>query len=186
MSSLTTTEKLKQLLPQLFSSETIEGDSYLKFQLTSELSALIDLSHVQESLVVANREITAIPNLPEYVLGLMTSRSQVFLAIDLAHAMELPPEAINYREYQVIVVKTNIAEAEMNLPTDRLNEPYLLGLVVRRILGVSRIGNRNFDEVEVDFPSAIISLVKGTIQQQETKSLLIDIQKLIDTKIRNN
>ena len=121
MSGLTTTEKLKQLLPQLFSANTIEGDSYLRLQLTSELFALIDLSQVQESLVVANREITAIPNLPEYVLGLMTSRSQVFLAIDLAHAMGLSPEAINCRDYQVIVVKTAV-----DAPAKLSDEPNLL------------------------------------------------------------
>ncbi len=182
MSSLTTTEKLKQLLPQLFSSETIEGSSYLRFQLNSELSALIDLAQVKESLVIANREITPIPNLPEYVLGLMTSRSQVFLAIDLPHAMGLPPEAIGCREYQVVVIK----ESKIDLPTEELNEPYLLGLVVPRILGVSRIINSNFEPSKINLPSAITSFIKGTIEQENTKSLLIDIPKLIKIKIRNN
>ncbi len=177
MSSLTTTEKLKQLLPQLFSSETIEGNSYLKFQLTSELSALIDLAQVQESLVITNREITAIPNLSEYVLGLMTSRSQVFLAIDLAHAMALSPETINSREYQVIVVKTNYHQIS--------EEPSLLGLVVRRILGVSRIVNAKLKSSDLEIPPAIVPFVKGAIQEKETTSFAIDIQKLIDTKIIN-
>lgn len=179
MSSLTTTEKLKQLLPQLFSSETIEGNSYLKFQLTSELSALIDLAQVQESLVITNREITAIPNLSEYVLGLMTSKSQVFLAIDLAHAMALPPETINSREYQVIVVKTYFGDLQIS------EEPSLLGLVVRRILGVSRIVNAKLRSSDLEIPPTIVPFVKGAIQEKETTSFAIDIQKLIDTKIIN-
>lgn len=182
MSSLSTTEKLKQLLPQLFTPETIEGDSYLKFQLTGELSALIDLERVQESLVVANAEITAIPNLPEYVLGLMNSRSQVFLAIDLAHALDLPPEAIGYREYQVVVVKEN----RIDFDTKESNAPYLLGLVVRRILGVSRIIKSNFELSKVDLPDVINPFVRGTIEQQNQKSFLLDIPKFIETKIRDN
>ncbi len=180
MSGLTTTEKLKQLLPQLFSSDNIEGDSYLRFQLTSELSAWIDLSQVQESLVVANTEITAIPNLPEYVLGLMTSRSQVFLAIDLAHAMGLSPEVINCRDYQVIVVRTSV-----DAPKKLFDEPNLLGLVVRRILGVARIVEGNWDSSSQDIPSVIAPFVKGTIEQQDIQALLIDLPKIINKIIQN-
>ena len=74
MAGSTTTDRLKDLLPELFSDQDIEGHSCLRLKLNSELLVLIDLHHVQESLVVPSREITRLPNLPEYVLGLMTSR----------------------------------------------------------------------------------------------------------------
>ena len=50
MSSLTTTDRLKELLPQLFSQQQSQGDYYLRFQLTDEINLLLDLGYVQESL----------------------------------------------------------------------------------------------------------------------------------------
>jgi len=92
-------------LPQLFSEQQRQGDYYLRFQLTDGITALIDLKYVQESLTVDGNRITAVPNLPEYVLGLMSSRNQVFLAVDLAHLMGLAPETVDLRQYQTVVVQ---------------------------------------------------------------------------------
>ena len=65
MSSLTTTDRLQELLPQLFNTQKLEGDYYLRFQLTDEISGLINLKYVQESLTIKGDRITAVPNLPE-------------------------------------------------------------------------------------------------------------------------
>ena len=183
MASSTTTDRLKELLPELFSEQNIEGDSYLRLRLNSELSALIDLNQVQESLVVPSREITTIPNVPEYVLGLMTSRGEVFLALDLAHMIGLPPEIINCRQYQVIVVKTSLVGAAANIASEQSDNPGFLGLVVNRILGVSRIISDNFESSNQDIPDPLMPFVQGSVKQQENQYLLLDIKSLIANKI---
>ncbi|MGK7894513.1 MAG: chemotaxis protein CheW [Xenococcus sp. (in: cyanobacteria)] len=186
MAISTTTDRLKELLPELFSAQNIQGDSYLRLQLNSELSALIDLNQVQESLVVPSREITTIPNVSEYVLGLMTSRGEVFLALDLAHMIGLPPEIVNCRQYQVIVVKTSFADEATTLASEQSDNPSFLGLVVNRILGVSRIISDNFESFNRDIPDPLMPFVQGSVRQQEHQYLLLDIKSLIANKISKN
>lgn len=190
MSSLTTTDRLKDLLPQLFSPQQLEGDYYLRFQLTGKISALIDLSYVQESLTINSDKITAVPNLPEYVVGLMSSRNQIFLAIDLAHLAGFPPETINLRQYQTIVVKIN-SETSYG-QSDEIN---LFGLTVKRIQGISRILPDKFSPVTEAMPNILRPFVQKSVVQQsddrltglkETNStFLIDIAQLVTTSIQS-
>lgn len=180
MSSLTTTDRLKNLLPQLFSEQQRQGDYYLRFQLTNRISALIDLKYVQESLTVDGDQITAVPNLPEYVVGLMSSRNQVFLAIDLAHLTGFPPETVNLRQYQTIVVQID-------------SEQNLFGLTVKSIQGISRIVPEQFSADILAIPDPLSPFVKSSVMQARKesdhlsaateRSFLIDISKLITTKI---
>ena len=186
MASSTTTDRLKELLPELFSEQNIEGDSYLRLRLNSELSALVDLNQVQESLVVPSREITTIPNVPEYILGLMTSRGEVFLALDLAHMIGLPPEIVNCRQYQVIVVKTSFADEAQTSASEQSNNSSFLGLVVNRILGVSRIISDEFESFNRDIPETLKPFIQGSVRQQENQYLLLDIKSLIANKISKN
>jgi len=183
MASSTTKDRLEKLLPELFSEQNISGDSYLRLQLNSQILALIDLNQVQESFVVPSREITTIPNVPEYVLGLMTSRSEVFFALDLAHLIGLSPEIINCRQYQVIVVQTSVADELIKDNAEQSDNPNFLGLVVNRILGVSRILDDDFESLDGDIPDVLSHFVKGSIKQQDNKYLLLDIKSLIANKI---
>ena len=196
MSSLTTTERLKELLPQLFSTKINEGDYYLRFQLTDEISCLIELKYVQESLTIDGDRITPVPNLPAYILGLMSSRNQVFLAMDLAHLAGLPPQTVNLRQYQTIVVK--LGESQMGSGDRASDELNLFGLTVKRIEGISRILPEHFIPVVENIPDALRSFVSSAATQEpknETvsisdrvkvqQSFLIDISKLIITKTKS-
>lgn len=186
MTSLTTKDRLKELLPELFSEQNLKGDSYLRLQLNSQLLALIDLNQVQESFVIPSREITTIPNVPDYVLGLMTSRSEVFFALDLAHLIGLSPEIINCRQYQVIVVKTSVADESSKETSEQSDNPSFLGLVVNRILGVSRFIYDDFDSSNKDIPTELSPFVYGSIKQNDDEYLVLDIKSLIANKISKN
>lgn len=189
MSSLTTTDRIQELLPQLFNTQRLEGDYYLRFQLTDEISGLIDLKYVQESLTIQGDRITAVPNLPEYVVGLMSSRNQVFLAMDLAHLAGLAPETVNLRQYQTIVVQINSAENEQK--TDDIN---LFGLTIKKIEGITRIVPNRFIPVTEDIPqslrpfviSAVLQVDKNaTSASKEKYSFLIDITQLISDQVQS-
>lgn len=187
-SSLTTTDRLKELLPQLFNTNKLEGDYYLRFQLTDEISGSIELKYVQESLTIPGDRITAIPNLPEYVIGLMSSRNQVFLAMDLAHLGGLPPETINLRQYQTIVVKIASHENE-NSTADDFN---LFGLTVKQIEGIARVTSDRLIPATDDVPEILKPFISKIIVPEteasnstsETKnSFLIDVFQLIGTQV---
>lgn len=198
MSGLTTTDRLKELLPQLFSEQKAEGDYYLRFQLTEQISALIELKYVQESLTIQGDRITPIPNLPEYVVGLMSSRNQVFLAMDLAHLIGLSPETVNLRQYQTIIVRDRAITD--NSQNDRVN---LFGLTVKRIEGIARILPQDFSTVVEELPISLRSFVSSALINKSNDSefesdrvidlsesikasFLLDLPKLITTKTNSN
>jgi positive phototaxis protein PixI len=184
VSSLSTTDRLKDLLPQLFSEQQRQGNNYLRFQLTKEINVLLDLSYVQESITIDSSQITSIPNLPEYVMGLMSSRNQVFLALDFAHLAGFPPETLNQREYQTIVVR--VRSGQNNMQTDEFD---LYGLTVKRIQGVSRILPEEFNTSTVISPDILRPFIQGSIQESQDDSselqysFLIDLGRLINTQI---
>jgi twitching motility protein PilI len=194
VSSLTTTDRLKNLLPQLFSTKKLEGKYYLRFQLTTELSALIDLKYVQESLTINSEQITAVPNLPEYVVGLMSSRNQVFLAVDLAHLIGFPPTTINLRQYQTIVVQVN-----SGINSVESEEKNLFGLTIKCILGISRILSEQFMPVTTTVPESLrpfvqnYAVIQNTLESYSNEhdtllgatncSFLINIPQILSSKI---
>ena len=193
MSSLTTTDRLKKLLPQLFNTQKLAGNYYLRFQLTSEVSGLIDLKYVRESLTISGDRITAVPNLPEYVIGLMGSRNQVFLALDLAHLAGMTPETVNLRQYQVMVVKIDSTEDSEQLDINPEERSNLYGLAVRKIEGIERILPENFIFKSNNVPENLRPFIKNTVLQksddassvtEDRYSFLIDIEQLISNRVQ--
>lgn len=194
MSGLTTTDRLQELLPQLFSSKKLEGKYYLRFQLSKDISGLIDLKYVRESLTIAGDRLTAVPNLPEYVVGLMSSRNQVFLAMDLAHLAGLKPETVNLRQYQTIVVQLDVGSPEQ--PSEEIA---LFGLTVPEINGIARILPQEFEtSLPSNIPKSLALFIRGSILQQNQDedapntnsnsarySYLIDIPELIVTNTKS-
>ena len=177
--AITTTDRLKELLPQLFNDEQLEGSYYLRFQLTNDISGLIDLKYVRESLNVDSDRLTAVPNLPEYVVGLMSSRNQVFLAVDLAHLVGLPPQTVNLRQYQTIIVQ--VSESK---------EKKIFGLTVKNIQGISRRLPEQFNNNLENVPDLLRPFVTGSTLLQTSEdadntkeSFAINIAKLVTTKI---
>lgn len=192
MHNLTTTTRLKELLPQLFGEQKLKGDYYLRFRLTEQIAGLIDLKYVRESLTIQGDRITAVPNLSEYVIGLMSSRNQVFLALDLAHLAGLPPETVNLRQYQTIVLRTNSSDKFDRLVSNKDDNIDLFGLTVRKIEGINRILSDRFIPVPENLPQNLRPFVTSAVPltseksistEAEKCSLLIDIERLIFNKI---
>ena len=175
--NLTTTDRLESLLPQLFSQQQREGNYYLRFQLTDETEVLLDLRYVVESVTIDSSQITAVPNLPEYVVGLISSQNQVFLAIDLAHLAGFTPQTIDRRQYQTIVVRI---EANSNVQA----EFNFYGLTVKRILGISRILPQQIEESNTAAPELLRSFVRGLVRDEGQASFLLDLKELMTKRIK--
>ncbi|RMF21181.1 MAG: hypothetical protein D6756_12950, partial [Cyanobacteria bacterium J083] len=72
-----------------FQQKTSAGSAYLRFELTPQMTALIAMEGVEESIVIPRNNITPLPNMPATVLGIMSSRNQVFCLFDLAQLLGL-------------------------------------------------------------------------------------------------
>jgi len=100
------------------------GDSYIKFQINPYTSAVMSMKYTQEAVVLPLHAVTAMPNMPACILGLMNWRSRIFWAVDLPGMLSLQPLNPSVRDYNVIVIRV---------------ESILLGLVVQAIKGVTRL-----------------------------------------------
>ena len=150
MSTTSTLVKLQELLPQLFQVTQLPGNPYLRCQLTPELNVLLSMDCLQESLLVSGEQITPIPNLPEFVVGLMNSRDRVFCAIDLAQLLGLPsPSLYSQRAYHLLVVRVSPFLAQRSGSEQEL----LLGLVVNRVQGLTRIASEEMQPPPPKNPS---------------------------------
>jgi twitching motility protein PilI len=163
--------RLEQLLPQLFQAHQQPGDAYLRFLLTPDLPALIQMESVQESLLVPAESITPIPNLPEWMLGLINSRNVVFSVVDLAQMLGLATLVSNPRQYHVVVVQT--------LTPDR--REILLGLMVNKIQGLTRVVAEEIQSLVGAFPEELTPYLQGCVYSGEERALLLSVEAIART-----
>ncbi|MEM9907065.1 MAG: chemotaxis protein CheW [Cyanobacteria bacterium P01_D01_bin.44] len=145
--SLTPAERLGQLLPELFNPTLPSGEQFLRLQLTSEMTIALSLDWVEESLQLSPQLVTPIPNMPPSVLGLMSSKGQVFWAINLAQLLDLPVVQAPSQSYEIVVIRTlpmgvEQVSDESFVKTDSLDAMFL-GLVVPKIRGTIRLSRED-------------------------------------------
>ena len=124
----------------------------------------------------------------------MSSRNQVFLAIDLAHLAGLSPETVNLRQYQTIVVQTNSAEEDSQSNESKTDGINLFGLTVKKIEGITRMLSNRFIPVTENIPESLRPFITSAVRQvnenatsasEEKYSFLIDITQLICDRIQS-
>jgi positive phototaxis protein PixI len=175
MSEISSLERLQHLLPQLFQAQQQPGQPYLRFQLSQDSLALLSMKQVQESVLVAAEQITPVPNMPSSVLGLTNSRNTVFLVVDLPHLMELTTSQINPQHYQVIVVRVPSIQ-----PTPQSSEQEsFLGLAVPRILGVTRLVERDIQPIGKAISASLTPYLSGQILEQEQAIAVLDLKTIV-------
>lgn len=125
---ITTQERLRRLLPQLFNPLQSPGRLYLRCSI-GENSALIDVTFLDECLLLEAERITPIPQMPPYVMGLMNSRQRVFFVVDLPQFLGLTPLPSSSRRYHILVTEK----------TTSSHDSSFLGLAVNRIEGITRM-----------------------------------------------
>ena len=158
--STTSLSRLQELLPQLFQATQRSGQPYLRCLLTENLGGLIPLEQVQESLIVPVEQITALPNMPRAVIGLLSSRERVFCVVNLPQVLGDLSMTRRLQHYRVIVVRVPRFEAGVNTEGEAL-----LGLAVPQIQGVTRLSNEQIHTDIDQVPAPLKPYVIGSSQQ---------------------
>ncbi|MBE9010536.1 chemotaxis protein CheW [Pseudanabaenaceae cyanobacterium LEGE 13415] len=65
------------------------GQVYLKFDLGAKIPVVVPMNYVREAVSRSLQQLTPMPDMPPYVLGLMHRQAQVMWAIDLAQLLEV-------------------------------------------------------------------------------------------------
>ena len=158
MNTLMSTLEENQLQPQL-------GNAYLKLQLEFPILCVVLLEHIQEVLVMPIEQITFMPSMPDYVLGLMNRRGKVLWVIDLPHMLGLESLERDRQQYHIAIIKLG------NM---------LLGLAVQQVQGVKRLTE---EEIESSLHNSVPHLIpyfKGCILQEEESLLVLNTEALTD------
>ncbi len=169
-------DRLQGLLPELFQSNQSTGKSYLQAQLTNQTPVLLSMESVQESLLVKDREITLIPNMPTYFLGLINSRDRVFGLIDLPKLLGLSNQTSTRRRvYHTIVIRVNdISVSEQEL---------LVGFVFFEIQSITRIIPSQLNLAQDRLSQVLKPYVQYCVQEQENLIPVLDINAIINNII---
>ena len=141
------------------------NDGYLKLQLESQKSSVLLLEHIQEVLVMPVEQITFMPSMPEYVLGLMNRHSKVLWVVDLPQMLGLQSLEQNIQQYHIAIIRVE------HIP---------LGLAVQKVLGVMRLTS---EEIEVPPNNQIPNLtpyLRGCVSEQEGRLLVLDTKAIVD------
>ena len=164
--------RLQELLPELFQANQLTGESYLRCQLTPEISVLLSMESVQESLLVDEEQITPIPSMSPYVIGLMSSRDRVFALIDLPVLLGLTTNiSTSRRVYHTIVTRVReSSDSEKEL---------LFGFAFHRVQGVTRINSEQMQSLSEDVSSSLIPYLSGCLSDREQQTPVLEMANII-------
>ncbi|AFY34046.1 chemotaxis protein CheW [Calothrix sp. PCC 7507] len=144
------------------------GDGYLRFQLNQQTAAVLSMRHTQEAVIVPVESITAMPNIPACILGLMNWRSRIIWVIDLPRMLNLESLDPRLRQYNVIVIRV---------------ESLLLGLVVQEIKGTAKFMPDDIRSPVGQVASSLVPYLRGCVVQQQEILLVLDAQAIVHSSI---
>jgi twitching motility protein PilI len=152
------------LLPQPISPQRFEH-IYIKLQLEPTKVAAFPIAVARETLVISRQQVTAMPNMPTYVLGLVYWRNHVLWMVDLPQLLGLLPLDANLRDHSAIVV---------------CSEQRLLVLAVFSVEGVIRLTSDAIERSISDtIDTSLMPYIQGYALQETEQLLMLDAKAVI-------
>ena len=138
-----------------------EGSQFLTFTLQDEEFG-IEILRVQE--IKGLSRITPIPNMPEYIRGVMNLRGTVVPILDLRAKFAMPQS--EYNQFTVIIVVT-VGEK-------------VLGLVVDAVSDVLNVADENIESAPEIGEDADTSFMTGIAKSGDRLITLLNMDELVD------
>lgn len=160
--------KIEANIQDLFEAKLTSGESYIRLQITSEISAFLAMEKVQESLIIGAERITPLPNMPESFIGIMNSRDRVFSVFDLALLLKLPTSLFSPRQYQVVVLETKTAK------------PIYLAFAISGLQGMTRLAREQISKSLDEIPAELLPFAIGCVNEQESVLPLLEFEAILD------
>jgi positive phototaxis protein PixI len=108
-------------------------EQFLRLNIVPETTALLPIQQIAEVLSIPVAQITPIPHMPAWVMGVHNWRGEILWIIDLGHLCGLTPwyqQKTNPSAYETIVLQTHHSKGEATFPHPKWQT---LGLVVGQI-----------------------------------------------------
>jgi positive phototaxis protein PixI len=178
MTKNTTLARLQQLLPQLFEPVVVSGDPYLRFQLSTDLTALLSMERVEEALQVSASSISPLPNLPDFAIGMMSARDRVFCVVDLGQLLGLPALPVNPRNYQIIVISFRPLGTENHDGSEKY-----LGLAVLKVVGVARFETKPLPMLAENCPTCLEPYLLGSLTEKNLQISVLNAESIANSPL---
>ena len=167
MSASSPAARIQANLQELFREKSASGSPYIKFQLTTDITALLSMEQVQETSIVEATLVTPLPSMPPSVIGIINSRDRVFCIFDLAGLLSLPHKLTAPRQYQIIVLQTSD-------PT-----PIQLALAVNSLQGIMRLTAEQIHSSTDDVAAKIIPYISGVAEAENTTIPVLEFERIL-------
>ncbi|MEO1402014.1 MAG: chemotaxis protein CheW [Cyanobacteria bacterium J06635_1] len=142
------------------------GEAFLKFQLAPQVPAMFPARTVQEATVVPTPRITAMPNMPACMLGLINRRSQVLWVANLVRLLGLPIPERGSQQYSLITIQAG------NMP---------LALKVETIDGIIHIPPETIQPPPSHANPVVLPYLKGSAIYQDESILILDAEAILQS-----
>ena len=141
-------------------NEDTQKDKYLTFHLAGEDYG-IEIRFVIE--IIGIQKITEVPDMPDFIRGVINLRGKVIPVMDVRARFRLPPRDYDDRTC-IIVVDVDGTE---------------VGLVVDEVSEVADIAEQNVEPPPRTGRSRGAQYIQGMGKQDEAVKILLDVQKLL-------
>lgn len=152
-------------------SKKNQGDAYLKFQFGEQTSAVLSMSQAQEVFILPVGRLTAMPNMPPYVMGLLNRRSKVLWVVDLAAMLGLPEMLTNVQHYNSVIINSGSLS---------------LLLIVQAVEGVVRLTPECIQPPLGQVYSGLVPYLRGCVLLEKEILLVLDAEAIIRSPLLHN
>lgn len=141
----------------------------LSFRLGDE-NYCVDIEQVRE--VVRLKEITAVPNTPEYVLGVVNLRGEIISLIDMRHFLGLESRGVT--DESRILLTDVVAEGSGSFRSEKV------GILFDRINGVMDIEPKAIQPPLATIEGKRAEFTRGQVDMGDSINILLDLTRVMD------
>ena len=143
------------------------GEAYLKFQLAPRVPAVFAARSVEEATVLSPAQVTAIPNMPPCMLGLVNRRNRVIWIANLVRLLGMPLPERPRQQYSMVIVKAGSS----------------LGLMVEAIDGIVHLSAEDLQPPPQQVNPILVPYLRGCAIQDEQILLVLDAEAVLQSSV---
>ena len=143
------------------------GEAYLKFQLAPRVPAVFAAKAVEEATVLPISQVTAIPNMPPCMLGLVNRRSRVIWVANLIRLLGMSVPERQAQQYSTVIVKAGSS----------------LGLAVDEINGIIHLPSSALQPPPSQVNPLLVPYLKGCAVQDDQMLLVLDAEAVLQSSV---
>jgi len=131
-------------------SSAPQGERYLNCHLAPNMTVLLPIDHLTEVLTIPIQQVTPIPMMNPWVMGVHNWRGEVLWTVDLGHLLGLTPwyqQGRNVSNHNTLVIRNHDGSG-------RTEGELKLGLVVSQVLDIEVVPQ---GAIRVSMPGTITS-----------------------------